>query len=317
MMLSRIANSLFWMGRYIERSEHLARYTKVHYFSALDAPQTQNKEDLLGSILKNAGLNHLYFKDYQTINEQAVLFYVSLDISNPFSVASAVNSARENARGARDAISTELWEAINKYYHEINDVAIKPFDPDDTFDLMQSMIKNCNIIKGLIDNTMLHTDAWNLICLGIHLERAIQIIRILITKTDDIENLEQNALETTLSNYHWSTLLKSAESYDMCNRYYKATPSRDNALDFLILNQSFPKSISFNLNAAFDHLQKVTAFKNGKNEKFLFNAGKLLYAFKYMTIEEIKEQDVNVFLNKSLETIYKIAGEFEKEYLSF
>ncbi len=316
-MLSRIANSLFWMGRYIERSEHLARYTKVHYFSALDAPQMQNKEDLLTSILKNAGLNHLYHKDYATVNEQAVLFYVSLDITNPFSIATAVNSARQNARGARDSISTELWEAINKYYHEVNDIALSTFDPDDTFDLMQTMIKNCNIIRGLIDNTMLHTDAWNLISLGVHIERAIQIMRILITKTDDIENLEQNDLETTISNYHWSTLLKSAESYDMCNRCYKATPSRDNALDFLILNQSFPKSIAFNLNSAFEHLQKITAFEHGNNEKFLFNVGKLLYSFRYTTIEEIKVQDVNTFLKNSLETVYKIAREFEKQYLNY
>lgn len=316
-MLSRIANSLFWMGRYLERSEHLARYTKVHYFSALDAPQTQNKEELLLSILKNAGLNYLYYKDYDTINEQAVLFYVSLDLANPFSIASAINSARENARGARDSITTELWEAINKYYHEINDIALRPFEPDDTFDLTQNMINNCNIIKGLIDNTMLHTDAWNLICLGIHVERAIQIMRIIITKTDDIANLEQNALKTTISNYHWSTLLKSAESYDMCNRFYKATPSRDNALEFLILNKNFPKSIVFNISAAYEHLQKVTAFRFGQNEKFIFNAGKMLYSFKYLTIEEIKERDVNLFLNNSLNNLYSMAAEFEREYLSY
>lgn len=316
-MLSRIANSLFWMGRYIERSEHLARYTKVHYFSALDAPQTQNKEDLLTSILKNAGLDHLYFKDYPTINEQAVLFYVSLDITNPFSIASAVNSARENARGARDSISSELWEAINKYYHEVNDYALNPFDTDDTFDMMQTMIQNCNVIRGLIDNTMLHTDAWNLIALGVHIERAIQILRILITKTDDLENVKQNELETTISNYHWSTLLKSAESYDMCNRFYKATPSQDNALEFLILNQSFPKSVSFNLNAAFEMFQKITAFKNEKSEKFLFDVGKLLFAFKYLTIEEIKEQKLDEFLNNSLNAVYTIAGQFEHEYLKF
>jgi uncharacterized alpha-E superfamily protein len=316
-MLSRIANSLFWLGRYLERTEHLARYTKVHYFSALDAPQKNNKEDLLNSILKNAGLNYLYFKDYPTINEQAVIFYVALDYKNPFSIASTINQARENARGARDAITTELWVAINQYYHTVNEYALTPFDPDDTFDLTQSMINHCNIIKGLIDNTLLHNDAWHLISLGIHIERAIQIMRIIITKTDDIANLEKTVINNSIANYHWSILLKSAESYDMCNRYYRATPSRSNVLEFLILNPQFPKSILFNLSKAFKHFEKVTAFKLNSEDKFMFNAGKLLYSFKYLTINEIQEKDVNTFMNNSLNTIYNIAADFERQYLLF
>jgi uncharacterized alpha-E superfamily protein len=316
-MLSRIANSLFWMGRYIERSEHLARYTKVHYFSALDAPQSQNKEALLTSILRNAGLDYLYFKDYPTINEQAVIFYVSLDLKNPYSLVSNVNYARENARGARDSITTELWEAINKYYHYVNDVAFQTFEPDMTYDLTQHIIDNCIIIKGLIDNTMVHNDAWHLISLGLHLERAVQILNIINSKINDIESIEKSDLNTSFRNYHWPILLKSAESFDMCNRFYKATPSRDNALEFLMLNQSFPKSISYNLEQAYNHLKEVIAFKNDKKDEFLFNVGKLLYTYKYLTIEEIREKDVSKFINQSLETIYKVAGDFEKDYLSY
>jgi uncharacterized alpha-E superfamily protein len=316
-MLARIANSLFWMGRYIERSEHLARYTKVHYFSALDAPQTQNKEALLVSILKNAGLDYLYFKDYPSVNEQAVIFYVALDLRNPFSVSSTINLARENARGARDSISTELWIAINKYYHYVNEIALQQFDPDNTYDLTNNMMNNSAVIKGLIDNTMMHSDAWDLICLGVHLERAIQIMRIIITKTDDISKVEQSELNDSIRNYHWATLLKSAESFDMCNRFYKATPSRANALEFLILNEQFPKSITFNLVKAYEHLLKISLVKNGANDKFIFNAGKLLYTFKYLTIEEIMEKDVNTFLNEGLNVLYKIAADFEREYLIY
>ena len=317
-MLSRIANSLFWMGRYIERSEHLARYTKVHYFSALDAPQAQNKEALLTSILKNAGLDYLYHKDYPTVNEQAVIFYIALDLKNPFSIVANINFARENARGARDSITTELWEAINKYYHYANDIAFQSFEPDMTYDLTQTMIDNCNIIKGLIDNTMVHNDAWHLISLGLHIERAIQIISIIKSKCEDIANVGNTDVDKSIENYHWPILLKSAESFDMCNRYYKASPSRENALEFLILNEEFPKSISYNLNCAYYHLQKIISFKNGRSkDKFIFTVGKLLYTFKYMTIEEILAKDINVFLSDSLSAIVKTAGEFEKEYLSY
>jgi uncharacterized alpha-E superfamily protein len=317
-MLSRIANSLFWMGRYIERSEHLARYTKVHYFSALDAPQAQNKEALLTSILKNAGLDYLYFKDFPNVTEQTVIFYVALDLKNPYSIIANINFARENARGARDSITTELWEAINKYYHFANDIAFQSFEPEMTYDLMQKMIDHCSIIKGLIDNTMVHDDAWHLLCLGIHLERAIQISNIIRSKTDDIANVENSELNKSIQNYHWPILLKCAESFDMCNRYYKASPSKENALEFLILNQKFPKSISYCLTKAYEHLQQIVSFKKqDPKDKFIFNVGKLLYKFKYLTIEEILEKDINAFLTENINIIFKTAGDFEKEYLNY
>lgn len=317
-MLSRIANSLFWMGRYLERSEHLARYTKVHYFSALDAPQIRNKEALLTSILKNSGLDYLYFKDYPKINEQAVIFYIALDLKNPFSIVANINFARENARGARDSISTELWEAINKYYHYANDVAFQSFEPGMTYDLTQTMLDSCNIIKGLIDNTMMHDDAWHLMCIGLHIERAIQIISIIRTKINDITSLDNTDLNKSIQNYHWPILLKSAESFDMCNRHYKASPSRDNALEFLILNKKFPKSINYNLNQAFEHLQKLISLKhNDQKNKILFDIGKISNSLKFTTIEEILEKDVNKFLSETLTAIVKTAAQFEKEYLNY
>ena len=118
-MLSRIANSLFWMGRYIERAEHLSRYLKVHYFSALDAPHSQSKTALLESILNMSGLNEAYTKKHKKIHEQELVSFMTLDTANPFSIISNINYGRENARGARDSITTELWESINIYYHSV------------------------------------------------------------------------------------------------------------------------------------------------------------------------------------------------------
>lgn len=316
-MLSRIANSLFWLGRYIERSEHLARYTKVHYFSVLDAPKDQNKEELLMSILKYTGLEHLYFKDYAKIEEQPVLFYVLLDLKNPYSIVSAINYSRENARGCKDSITTELWEAINTYYHEINEEALEIFKPEHTFQFTQRMLDNTARIRGIADNTMIHDVSWDLLHLGFHIERAIQVMRIIITKTDDISKITKNSLDISVQNYYWSTLLKSAESFDMCNRMHKAMPSQENSLDFLILNDQFPKSILFNLERSFLLLKNLLSFRNDPTtEQLIFEAGKLLYSMKYQSIEEIMEQGVNKYLNAQLSSVYKLARQFENEYLS-
>lgn len=316
-MLSRIANSLFWMGRYLERTEHLARYAKVHYFSALDAPQTQNKEELLESILIYAGLDKLYYKDYDKLNELNVLFYVLLDVKNPFSIVNNINYARENARGARDTITSELWESINKLYHFTNEFAFKPFKSTHTFDFTSPVMESSAEIKGLIDNTMVHDHAWNLVSLGLHLERAIQIMRIISSKLDDINKIEGNEVSKAIENYQWPILLKSSESFDMCNRYYKATPSRTNSLEFLILNPQFPKSILFNVCKAYEHLETLIKVSKDDDNPFLFQAGKLMYKLKYTTFDDIKTNDPLVFINGVLDNLYKLGTDFEKEYLSF
>jgi uncharacterized alpha-E superfamily protein len=316
-MLSRIANSLFWMGRYLERSEHLARYSKVHYFSALDAPQAQNKEELLSSILRYSGLDHLYFKDYDKINELNVLFYVLLDVKNPYSIVNTINYARENARGAQDCISTELWMAINKFFHFGSEIAFKPFQSTHTYDFTNQVMEYSAEIKGLIDNTIVHNHAWNVVSLGIHIERTIQVMRIISTKLDDIKNIKKNELSKAVENYQWPILLKSAESFDMCNRFYKATPTKNNSLEFLILNEQFPKSILFNVCKAYKHLDKLIPSIQKQKNSFLFQTGKLMSALKYTNIDELANGNELKFINETLDKMYGISTEFEKEYLLY
>src|SRR5215217_2807651 len=103
-MLSRIGNSLFWMGRYIERAEHVARYTKVHYVSSLDAPLALNKENTLESILDLMGQQADYYQKYGQLTDDDVLCFITIDDNNPSSIVSTVNLIRENARGTRDSI---------------------------------------------------------------------------------------------------------------------------------------------------------------------------------------------------------------------
>src|SRR5690606_33605092 len=106
----------------LERAEHTARYTKVHYFSSLDAPLALRKEYVLESILNMTGILEEYKVKNPVLIDEEVLYTISLDESKAVSIKSSINSARENARGARDSISSELWESINKFYHYVNRV---------------------------------------------------------------------------------------------------------------------------------------------------------------------------------------------------
>ncbi|MBC7387792.1 MAG: alpha-E domain-containing protein [Opitutaceae bacterium] len=312
-MLSRIANSLFWMGRYIERAEHMARYTRVQYFSALDAPIAQKKEMVLESILSMAGLDDIYKKTHDKLVDEEVLTFLTTDLNHPFSIISNISFGRENARGARDTLSSELWESINKYYHAVNDFSMNSNIDEDIYDFSMLIMDNSAIVKGYIDNTLFRNLEWSIINLGIHLERAIQITRILISKLEDIERIEKSLINTSVENYQWATLLKSCESFDMLRRHYKTSPSRKNCIEFLLLNKFFPKSLYFNLSEVQRHMQILALHNSGDKGTIEFNIGKLTATFQYLQYSEI-ENRTSEFLNETIDKLYKIGERLDSEF---
>ncbi|TXK47943.1 alpha-E domain-containing protein [Pontibacter qinzhouensis] len=315
-MLSRIGNSLFWMGRYIERAEHIARYTKVQYVSSLDAPLAQSKDFVLESILSMAGVYYKYFGLYPQLNEEDVINFVTLEETNPFSILSYISGIRENARGTRDCISLELWEAINQCYHRVNSYSAARLQSEGVFRIAKLVEESTSVIKGYIDNTLIRNEVWMLISLGIHLERAIQVSLILLTKIRDIDKIDKEKLGGPVENYQWTTMLKSAESFDMFKRYYAANPNRRNTLEFLIFNPAFPKSISFNLNYIHKSIRDIAFHEKKEAGSINFMAGKMANSFKYMTIEDT-EGGLTEFLNKTLKDLYDLANVLEEKYLNF
>ncbi len=314
-MLSRVANSLFWFGRYIERVEHTARYAKVQYFSSLDAPLAQKMDFVLESILNMSGKLEEFTKSKIKFNEDEVLNYVTLNDKNPSSVYNSIVCARENARGARDTISSELWESVNKYYHFVYNTDKSKFDEIGHYEFYEKVLEYSAVVKGYIDNTLFHNEAWHLISIGLHIERAIQITQIITTKLNDVSKLEKIKASEIMINYQWSTLLKCAEGFDMSRKLYRALPNKANTLEFLILNSTFPKSLTFNLTEAYKNLQYLSRIKVETIESMEFMLGKLSSEYKYKTIKEI-EPIVQSFLYETLNRVYKTAERLENEYLS-
>lgn len=315
-MLSRIANSLFWMGRYLERAEHTARYAKVHYYSSLDAPLSQKKEFVLESILNMTGLFDQYKRNRETLIDDEVVNLICIDESNPLSIKNALNNARENARGARDCISSELWESINKFYHMVNAFTKDDLLREGIYNFSDRVMENCSIVNSKIDNTLLHNEVWSLIHLGIHIERASQIARILIAKVYDIAKAENQKLGKAAENYQCIMLLKSAEAFDMSRTYYKSSPNLKDTIEFLILNGDFPRSICYNLSEISKCLHKISTSKLDERDSLEFYVGKIQSAYSYLTVEEI-EDDVLIFLRDTLSKIYTIGEMLEKKYLTY
>jgi uncharacterized alpha-E superfamily protein len=220
-MLARVANNLFWMGRYIERAEHIARYLNVNYFNSLDAANdlSQSRQFVLRSMLFMAG--EPVTDDTIVLKENEVLFDIALNTEKPYSIINCVKYARENANSARDLISTELYEAINKFYHFVMNYPTDFFVKKGLFEFTTNITESTDILRGKIRGTLLHDQVYAVIMMGINIERATQIIRIINTKYNDAKAC-RNHYNKQLSDLHeWTTLLKCAESYDMMRRYYK------------------------------------------------------------------------------------------------
>ncbi len=254
-MLARVAESLYWIGRDLERSEHCARYLKVQFFSTLDTPMSQNKDFTLRSILFMSGTN---FDTDATMREREVWQKVIFDNNNPFSIFKMSQNVRENARSIRNNISTELWESINKWYLYNKNLNANSFGSRDIFSYYEKTNGHIALIKSDVYNTLLHTDAWNFIFLGMHLERAMQILRILRSKISDSIILSNNGMNLAVEHYQWTTLLKSLEAFDVHRTQNKGLLSKASIFELVLANCLFPRSLQFTTKKIMEHFTLIS-----------------------------------------------------------
>ncbi|HMQ46416.1 MAG TPA: alpha-E domain-containing protein [Saprospiraceae bacterium] len=254
-MLARVAESLYWMGRSLERVEHCSRYLKVQYYSTLDAPMSQNKDFTLRSILFMSGSN---LDVYVPIHENYVWQKVISDPNNPNSLFQLSHNARENARSIRNSISSELWEAINKWYLYIRDLEINTFNSSDIFSFAENATIHLAIIKSAIATTLLHNDVWSFINLGIYLERSMQVLRIVRSKLSDSIILSNNGANIPLLQYQWTTLLKSLEAFDVYKNQNRGVLSREAIFALVLDNGLFPRSLKYSSKKVRSHLAQIS-----------------------------------------------------------
>lgn len=310
-MLARVADNLYWMGRYIERTEHMARFTKIQYFYSLDGPLVRQWDRVLGSILQMAGLPPAA----GPLVEAEVLYHIALDPEQPVSIIASVTHARENARGTRDLISKELWEAINKYYHFVQQYPVDRFQRRGLNEFAGRVVEHCAIIRGSVENTLLHDEVWAFIKLGAFLERAIQVLRVLRTKLQDLAALHQQAgLTPAVENYQLTTLLGATEAFDMSRRYYQAAPTQAQVVEFLVLNRSFPRSLINCLTQVETHIHQLDPAKDSPHDSVSFAVSKLVAQLRYLTLADISA-DTPAFLDLMLEEVYTLAGQLSQTYL--
>ena len=303
-MLSRVANSIYWMCRYIERAENVARFISVNLNLLLDLPSEKDKH--WEPLVAITGDHEVFGKNYNDYTEEEVIQFLTFDRDYFNSIISCLSGARENARSIREIISSEMWEHLNNFYLELADPASKRFALDDPHRFFKIIQMRSHLFTGLLDSTMSHGEAWNFARIGMMLERADKTSRILDVKYFMLLP-EAEMVDTPIDNIQWMAVLKSASAFEMFRKEHHTINPRKVA-DFLIFDSNFPRSIRHCLAKAQVSLHRITGSSTGTAhnaaEKRL---GRLVADLEYTDIDEVIEQGMHQYLD-DLQTRLNLVG---------
>lgn len=253
-MLSRVANSIYWMSRYMERAENVARFIHVNVNFILDYPEQEG----VGSwepLVITSGDQDDFFKRFSEACEDNVLYFLIFDEKNPNSILSCLMKARENGRALQDTISSEMWEALNQIYLLVQKNSKKKQFKD--LNSFLNQIKSANhLFVGISDSVMSHSESWHFLRLGRLLERADKTARILDVKYFALKPQTNVPLSLAYESIVWAALLKSVSSLEMYRKIHNRAQAK-NVLDFLILNHDFPRSLYSCLKMALDSMKYI------------------------------------------------------------
>lgn len=239
-MLGRTANDLYWMARYMERAENMARLIEVGHRLAL-MPRDGDANEWR-STLRSAGCERGYLARHGTIDRATVIDYMLLDMDNPSSVRSCLSSARTNARAQRTAITREMWESLNTAWIDFADVASRRIEANEMPALFDWVRERSSLFRGALLNTILRNDTYFFAQLGTFLERADNTARILDVKYYVL--LPQNeVVGGGLDNAQWGAILRSVSAHRSFRWVYRDVFKPWHIADFLILNAKMPRSL--------------------------------------------------------------------------
>lgn len=292
-MLSRVADSIYWLNRYVERAENIARFVDVNLNLLLDSPVsiTQQWEPL---IMTTGDLN-LFKQRYGEPTADNVIHFLTFDREYTNSIISCLRIARENARSVREVISSEMWEQVNSFYLMVNDASqAQPLSQLPSFFAEVKMASH--LFAGVMNATMSHNEGWHFGRLGRLLERADKTARILDVKYF-ILLPEINYVGTALDELQWIALLKSASGYEMYRKRQRRI-SPTGVAKFLLLDREFPRSVQFCLLEAEQSLYRISGTSLGTwSNAAERTLGKLRAELDFITIEEIIQNGLHEFLD--------------------
>lgn len=322
-MLCRVADSLFWMGRYLERAENLARLTEAHLELTLEVnPKLpgQDAQPVWEPILQSLGDRALFDRIYggEAPTNQRVIDFLTFARDNPSSIISCVDSARENARMIRDQISKEMWEVLNRLYLFLREQrATTRFLDGSPHEFFEQITEHTLLFQGLVESIFPHRSGYEFIKAGRFLERADKTARILDVKyhmllphVRDVGGVVDTA--------GWATVLRASSALEAYHHTYVTDITPSHVADLLILSREFPRSIAHSvlrLQAALHAISGCPLTHYGNEAERL--VGKLIADLTYTPIATILDQGLHDYLCHVSDVLSDIAQAFSQQYMFF
>ena len=309
-MLSRVADSLFWMSRYMERADGILRMLKINYASSQDDIQEFSWKPVLRifTFLKEEEVEAL------SKNSRAVLQFMVTDKENPNSVFNVVTQARENGRSVQDHITKEMWQCLNDFYHAIRqEKLIELLQREDPITILDNLIKQGLLYFGTTDVTMSRGEGNAFINIGKFLERAIQSADILDIKFSDLNYELDKPADTT----YWKYLLMSISGYELYLKTYRGGFEAKNVMEQILLNDTFPRSVIYSINHLHHYFERL---KNEKNiagfNQIDFMIGKVKSKVRFSTSDSILQEGLHRFLMDTKFDLFQIGNTLNQNYFA-
>jgi uncharacterized alpha-E superfamily protein len=310
-MLSRVANSIYWLNRYIERAENIARFVDVNLNLLLDSAVVDDQQ--WEPLVLTTGDLEIFRSRYGVATAENVVRFLTYDEKYHNSILSCLQSARENARSIREVISSEMWEQVNSFYFMVKEAA--EADPQPELPSFFEAVKMASHqFAGVMAATMSHNEAWHFGRMGRSIERADKTTRILDVKYFIVL---PGGVGSPLDELQWIALLRSVSAYEM----YRKTCHRISPPDiakFLIFDREFPRSIQHCLRSAEKSLHLISGnnHTNSWCNPAELKLGKLRSELDFLSIEEVIERGLHEFLDETQRRINIVSGEIGDTFMT-
>jgi uncharacterized alpha-E superfamily protein len=312
-MLSRVADSIYWMSRYVERADNVARFINVNLHMILDSVVGPDAQWL--PLVDTTGDTKEFIERYGSANRETVIHFLTFDAAYSSSILSCVRKARENARSVREVISSEMWEQLNAFYLMVTEAHRKGRALENPHDFYTEIRKQAQLFAGVTDSTMSRGEGWHFYRLGTMLERADKTSRLLDVKYFILLPTIGH-VGTSYDDIQWSAVLKSTGGFEMYRKQYGLIAPKS-VIEFLLLDRRFPRAVQYCVMRAEESLFAISGMERGTfHNQAEQRMGQLRSDLAYMPIDDIMAAGLHKFIDRLQNNLNRIGESVYDAYLA-
>ncbi|MCA0239791.1 MAG: alpha-E domain-containing protein [Proteobacteria bacterium] len=315
-MLSRTADHLYWMSRYMERAENTARMLDVNYQTSLLPQGADSAEQGWRGMLSISELTGLYGQGHAQVDARGVMDFMVSDEDNLSSIWNCLRAARENARAVRGALTTEVWETTNQTWLEFNRLLKGGEFERDPGALFEWVKFRSHLSRGVTVGTMLQDEALYFLRIGTFLERADNTARLLDVKFQALAGGDffggPDKAEQELDFYHWSAILRSVSGFEIYRKVYRNVIVPEKVAELLTLRPDMPRSLAACMNEVVANLDLVANAQSAETRR---RAGRLQSDLRYGRIDEILATGLHAYLTQFLDRVNDVGAGIGRDFL--